>query len=296
MVGAAVTPGAVAAVDIGTNSVRLLVAGPEGDLHREAVVTGLGRGVSRTGRLSPEGRVATLEVLARYRKLMEEAGVVQARAVATSASRDGADAAEFVAEMTAVLGIEPEVISGSEEAALSYAGAAADLADGDCLVVDIGGGSTEFITRAGGASFDVGSVRITDRFLPDRPVQGSQLDAARAWVRDVVEVEAVALPVIGVAGTWTSLAALDRRLEPYSDAAVHHTELSASAIEGWVARLASLPIEETAHLPGLDPARATVILGGALVAATCLQLLGADRVLISSHDLLDGVVAALAQA
>ena len=293
MVGAAVTPGAVAAVDIGTNSVRLLVTGPEGDLHREAVVTGLGRGVSRRGRLSPQGRAATLEVLARYRRLMEEAGVRGARAVATSASRDASDAAEFVAEMTAVLGIEPEVISGSEEAALSYAGVAADVTAGDFVVVDIGGGSTEIITRAGGASFDVGSVRVTDRFLPDRPVPPTQIEAARAWIRDVLEVEAATLPVIGVAGTWTSLAALDRRLEPYSDAAVHHTALSASAVEGWVARLASLPIEETADLPGLDPARAPVILGGALVAAMCLQVLGADGVLISAHDLLDGVVASL---
>lgn len=293
---AGVAASVVAAVDIGTNSVRLLVTGPEGDIHREAVVTGLGRRVSLTGRLSPEGRVATLQVLAHYRRLMDEAGVVEARAVATSASREGADAAEFVAEMTGVLGIEPEVISGSEEAALSFAGATADLAGGDCLVVDIGGGSTEIITRAGGESFDVGSVRVTDRFFSGRPVPPSQLDAARAWIREVVGVEAAALPVVGVAGTWTSLAALDRRLEPYSDAAVHHTELSASAIEGWVARLASLPIEETAELPGLDPARAPVILGGALVAATCLQVLGADRVLISSHDLLDGVVAALASA
>jgi exopolyphosphatase/guanosine-5'-triphosphate,3'-diphosphate pyrophosphatase len=292
MVGPSMSSAPVAAVDIGTNSVRLLISGVGVEIRRSAV-TGLGKGMALTGRLSADGRSATLEVLSGYRRLMDEAGVATARAVATSASRDAADGPEFVAEMAGVLGVEPEIIAGAEEAALSYAGATAGLEGEDWVVVDIGGGSTEVIDGTGGASFDVGSVRVTDRFFAERPVPAPRLTAARAWARASLEAEARGMPVVGVAGTWTSLASLEWCLQPYADAAVHHTELSAAAVEGWVDHLAMLPIEETAALPGLDPARAPVILGGAVVAAACLEVLGVDHVLISTHDLLDGVVEGL---
>ena len=182
------------------------------------------------------------------------------------------------------------MISGDEEAALAFVGATSRASvPGPHLVVDIGGGSTEFVTVEGGRSFDIGSVRLTDRILTDRPAPADQLVAARALVAEMLlPVTAFVGSVIGVAGTWTSLA----RIEHGPDRPDLH-QLSRDQIGALVGRLAALTEEQTAALPGLDPARAPVILGGAVIAEGAAAAIGAETVRVSEHDLLDGVVASL---
>src|SRR5690606_32826402 len=160
------------AVDIGTNSTRLLIADQDGNaLLRRTVVTGLGRRVAETGRLHAEGRAVTLETVERYRELIGDHDVTIARAVATAGGRNASDVGAFLDDAADALGVRPEVITGEEEAALSFAGAVSDLGPGDWTVVDIGGGSTEIVTKAGGHSYEIGSVKLTDRHLVARPVE-----------------------------------------------------------------------------------------------------------------------------
>lgn len=283
----------VAAVDIGTNTVRLLISDGKSDLERMSAVVGLGRGLSRTGHLDPRGREKAKAVLEHYAESISRTGAAQVRAVATSASREAADAGDFLAEVAEILGTAPEVITGDTEAGLSYAGATSDLGEGAWTVADIGGGSTEVITAQAGRSFDVGSVRITDLYLGEDRT-GAGLEEARAWVRDSLEeVPGQSDQVVGVAGTWTSLAAMDQQLDPYDPARVHHFALTRGAVDGWVSRLSGLSLEETKALPGLDPRRAPVILGGALVAEVVMEHLGTGVILVSERDLLDGIVAGL---
>lgn len=287
-----------AAVDIGTNSIRLLIVSDAGtELVRRQVVTGLGKGVDREGALSPEGIARTLEVLADYGRLLGEHGSVRIRAVATSACRDASNRDEFLDSAEAVLGVRPEVISGEEEARLAFLGATIDPpGKGPFLVVDIGGGSTELVWETGAVSVDIGSVRLTDRMLPDRPAPFDELEAASRHVEGLLE--RVELPdsewtVIGVAGTWTSLAAIHLRLDAYDPRKVHHSVLDRLGMDRLVERLASLSVEQTAAIPALDPARAPVILAGAVVARECMRRLGVLQVVVSERDLLDGVVAGL---
>jgi exopolyphosphatase/guanosine-5'-triphosphate,3'-diphosphate pyrophosphatase len=282
----------VAAVDIGTNSMRLLVVHRIGDglaeLGRFERVTGLGRGVDATGELSEEAMDRTLLALSEFGGRMREIGVERRRAVATSASRDARNREVFFDRAELALGVRPEMISGDEEAALAFAGATSRTAEpAPHLVVDIGGGSTEFVTVDGGRSFDIGSVRLTDRVLFDRPASPDQVAAARAAVAEMfLPVTPFAGSVIGVAGTWTSLARIH-----HGDTVLVH--LSLADITGLVERLAGLTEEQTAALPGLDPARAPVILAGAVIAEGAATATGAERVVVSEHDLLDGVVAGL---
>lgn len=279
-----------AAVDVGTNSTRLLIRSGREEIVRRSIVTGLGRGVSTTGRIGSDGWAATLEVLAGYRRMMSDAGAGRARAVMTASGREATDAAGFLTEASIALGLTVEVISGQEEAALSYAGATAELPGNGWTVVDIGGGSTEIVSAGGGVSYGVGSVKLTDRFFEDRPVAASDLEAARRWVAGLLETQRPApRGVVGVAGTWTSLAAITRG----AATGVHHFALDAPDLAAWVGRLSHLSVAETARLSGLDPARAPVILGGALVAAVALEVLEVSGCLISEHDLLDGVVLGL---
>lgn len=283
-----------AAIDIGTNSTRLLITGSSGEVCRITRVTGLGRGLASSGRLSPDGREATLGVLADFRSRMTAGGVASARAVVTAAGRDAADADPFLAEVAAVLGFPPDLIGGEEEARLSYQGAVSDLEGEGWTVVDIGGGSTEIVTSRGGVSHQIGSVKLTDRFLGDRPALPDDLDRAYAAVRSLVGEQTPTVGgVVGVAGTWTSLAAIELAREPYDPAAVHHYRLGRSSLEDWIDRLAALSIAETERLPGLDPARAPVILGGAVVAAAVLDALETEACLVSERDLLDGVILGL---
>ena len=279
-----------AAIDIGSNSVRLLIVDGDLELHRSAAVTGLGRGVAKSGLLSDSAVDETIEVLEGFRGRMDDAGVEAADAVATAAARAAGNTPEFLDAAEQALGFRPRVISGLSEARMSFVGAIADLEGEAWLVVDIGGASTEFVGGVGeGLSLDVGSVSLTDRFLRDRPLDPGRLDAARRYVADIVrKVGPTSLPVVGVAGTWTSLAGL--LLGSDHPTAIHHMDIGPTDLERLLNRLAALSVEETAALPGLDPARAPVILGGAIVAACCLDILAADHALVSAHDLLDGLI------
>lgn len=282
-----------AAIDIGTNSVRLLIGDGRSDVARRTVVTGLGKGMGGTGRLSEAGSAATLEVLASYRDDMDRAGVERARAVMTAVGRNASDTGGFLDDAASALGLRPEVISGEEEAALSYRGAVADLSAGEWTVVDIGGGSTEVVGPASAVSHEIGSVALTDRCLEERPVSDADLAEARRLAAAAVDTHPAPDGVVGVAGTWTSLAAMSQQLDPYDSERVHHFRLSRPAIRDWVDRLRDMSLADTARLPGLDPARAPVILGGSVVAETVLTALAADECLVSERDLLDGVLASL---
>lgn len=286
-----------AAVDIGTNSMRLLIVEKIGqglvELGRWQRVTGLGRGVDGTRLLSEEAMDRTLLVLAEFGGRMADAEVTVRRAVATSASRDAANRGVFFNRAELALGVRPEVISGEAEAALAFAGATTGLTlPGPYVVVDVGGGSTEFVTAEGGRSFDIGSVRLTDRSLPNRPASDEELTAARGAVVSVfsrvASTNSATGTVLGVAGTWTSLAGIK-----FGRVDVHLMEVTRAEVSDLVDRLARLSVEETADLPGLDPARAPVILAGAVVAESALLALGAEKAVVSEHDLLDGVVAGL---
>lgn len=291
----------VAAVDVGTNSTRLLVADVQGGrvrpVERRVVVTGLGAGVDAVGRLAGAGVARTLEVLASYSEAVRSAGAARLRAVATSAVRDAANRGEFVARAANALGVSLEVIDGEEEAALSFLGAAGGVAEpGPYLVVDVGGGSTEFVFGIAAPSFtrslDLGSRRITERFLPRFPAGAGALAAARRAAGDAFA--ALTLPgppgtVVGTGGTYTALGAIALGLAAYDPERVHGSVLTLAALDALAERLTALGLEEIAALPSLDPARAPVLLGGAVVGAEALRRSGRGELVVSEADLLDGI-------
>lgn len=294
----------VAAIDIGSNSVRLLVRDGDTVLARDAAVTGLARGVDRSGRLSDASVAGTLDVISRYRARIDELGARRIHAVATSATRDAANGAEAMRSVGSVLGVEPEIISGEREASLSFRGATSGLEPAvRRIVVDVGGGSTEIIEGAEsiswGFSYDIGSVRLTDRILVARPAPESEVRAAVSEVDRVLSIPTVAArgrSIIGVAGTFTSLAAIHLELDRYDPDRVHGTEMSRDDIDQLVRILASLDIDQTARIPSLDSGRAPVILAGAVVASRVMEIVGAHTVTVRERDLLDGVAAEIAGA
>jgi exopolyphosphatase/guanosine-5'-triphosphate,3'-diphosphate pyrophosphatase len=295
----------VAAVDIGTNTVRLLVADAAGDrivdIDRAVEVVGLGRGLDRTGALAEDSMDAAVNTLADYGRRFHDADRV--RVVATSASRDASNSGHFLEMVAVAVGVTPEVISGDDEAALAFAGAVWGAGGGGRhLVIDPGGGSTEFVIgddhpdRA--VSVDIGSVRLTDRMLATRPPSPVELEEAVAHVREMFgEVSFDERPdsVIGVAGTFTSLAAIHLELDRYDRARIHQSVLTMSDLDDLVFRLAALTIDETASLPSLDPKRAGVILSGAVVVAEAVRRSGLEAVTVSETDLLEGVVLQLSR-
>lgn len=292
----------VAAIDIGSNSVRLLVRTAEGEvLRRATTVTGLARGVDGSGRLSDAAIEATIAAITDYRATIDEFGVARARAVATSAVRDAANGSVAMDQVAAVLGSRPEIVSGDREAHLAFMGAIDGVhVTGTGIVVDIGGGSTEIIAgrdRPGWAhSYDIGSVRLTDRVLASRPAPPDELDAAIDEVDRVLADPSVVARgdrVIGVAGTFTSLAAMHLELDAYDPDAVHGSVLSRTDIDALVSHLAGLDVAATAEIPSLEPGRAPVILAGAVIAARVLEAIGASEVVVSESDLLDAVAAEL---
>ncbi len=284
-------------VDIGTNSMRLLVVDDGRERAREVSVTALGSGIDRTGRFNQERATATLEVLGRYGETMDRLGVERRRAVATSATRDAEDGAAFIMKAARVLGVVPEVISGTEEAALSYLGATASFDDRvPTVVIDIGGGSTEFVygnaTMTSARSIDLGSIRLTERLLPSRPTPEADLRKSRLAAAEAF----LAAPssdsperAIGVAGSFTSLAAIGLDLPEYHRARVHGAILTAAEIRDLIERLSTMSIAEAAAIPSLDPNRAPVILAGAILAEAALAAIGFDQITVSEDDLLDGM-------
>ena len=299
------TDRSVAAVDIGTNSVRLLVTDLGGrQLERRMQITRLGQGVDTAGVLHPDAIERTVRVLGEFGALIGRHGAGRVRAAATSAARDARNKDDFFDAAERALGVRPELLPGEEEARLSFRGASVGVDPdlGPFLVVDIGGGSTEFIlgTREPEAlvSVDMGCVRMTERHLSTDPPTESELDACfldvrrkLLEVRRVIDVARVRL-MIGLAGTITTLAALNLGLTRYDPSKTHHSRLGRADVEKWLSRLSSMPVEARRGVL-LEPARAEVIVGGAAVLATILRELEIPELLVSESDILDGLAASL---
>lgn len=313
----------VAAIDCGTNSTRLLVADSEGRrMLRLARITRLGQGVDATGRLGEEALGRTLGVLRDYRAEMDRLGVATVRVSATSAARDAVNRGDFFGPAREIVGTRLELLSGEEEGRLSFAGATAELDPqlGPYVVTDIGGGSTEVVLgptpRAtppappqrvgpvmprrpvGAVSVDVGCVRLTERFLLHDPPLRSELEAAAAAARDALDRVVARLPgvvgapvLVGLAGTITTLAAI--ALGGAGSDVTHHSVLTRDQVDRLLGELAGRDQAGRLALAGLEPARADVIVGGALLLATLLDHLGFDGCLVSESDILDGMVASL---
>lgn len=306
------TPAAVAAVDCGTNSTRLLVADGEGQqLERLMTITRLGEGVDANHVLAAAAIERTVTVLRRFREVMDRLGVEAVRMTATSAARDAGNRQEFFDAAREAVGVEPELLSGGEEAALSFAGATAelDVSTAPWLVVDIGGGSTELARGPAAAegegrlkpttarSLDIGCVRVTERFLRHDPPQPAEVAAARAYVEGVLEVTTAELPdlaaidtLVGLAGTVSATARLDQRLVAYDRDAVHHHRLRADAVAALLTEIAGLSVEERRQRVGMEPERADVIAGGLVVLDALLRHFGMSECLVSESDILDGLV------
>ena len=298
----------IGAVDIGTNTMRLLIADVVGDdvrwLDRRTTVTGLGSGVDASGRLDDAAIGRTIDVLAGYGAALEKAGVEGARVVATSATRDAANRAAFLDLAEQAIGVRPDIISGDEEAALAFYGATrAAPGPAPFVVVDVGGGSTEFVFGGDAPEYlmsvDIGSVRLTDRALGGRPPDPDELASARDLAADLLAEVALPGPpgtCLGVAGTFTSLSAISQDLPVYDPGRVHGSVLTVTRIAELVLYLSLLSVGETAAIPSLDPARAPVILAGALVAEEAVRRCAVSEIVVSEHDSLDGVAIGVARS
>ena len=302
--------GPVAAIDCGTNSTRLLVADAAGEpVERLMRITRLGHDVDRGRALSPEGISRTLDVLRSYRAVMDRHGTTAVRITATSAARDAANREDFFAAAEAIVGARPELLDGDEEGRLSFAGATAEL-DGTgapYLVVDIGGGSTELAVGPGPdgtpiavCSLDVGCVRLTERFLLADPPTAAELDAATGFVRDLLTDAVARRPalgqaatLVGLAGTVAALASMDQGLDTYDRSRLHHRTLTRSSVESMLAILRAEPAAARRDRPGVEPARADVIVGGAIVLAEVMATLDFATCLTSEADILDGLAQSL---
>jgi len=306
----------VAAIDCGTNSIRLLVAAPEPpdpaggrptrlrDLERTMQIVRLGEGVDRTGRLDAAALGRTFAALREYAARIDVLGATRVRMVATSASRDAENAAEFVAGVHDILGVAPQVISGDEEAALSYRGATAGVAESAApsprLVVDIGGGSTEFVLGEGSLvraarSVDIGCVRMTERHLGADPPTADQIVQATADIDAAIRRAGEVVPldeahsIIGLAGSVTTVAAIHLGLPDYDPAAIHGHVVPTADVRTISDDLLAMSHAQRAAIGVMHPGRVDVIGAGALVLRRILDLTGLDEVVVSEHDILDGI-------
>ncbi|MEY2432838.1 MAG: exopolyphosphatase / guanosine-5-triphosphate,3-diphosphate pyrophosphatase [Acidimicrobiaceae bacterium] len=302
----------VAAIDCGTNSTRLLIAEPSSDprgfaiLDRRMRITRLGQGVNATKRLAPEAIERTAAVLREYRTAMDDQGVERVRITATSAARDAANRDDFFSVAKEVIGVEPELLSGDEEARLSFRGATADLdpTDGPFLIVDIGGGSTEFAVGTkepeAALSVDIGCVRITEQELHHDPPTAEELSIALsiidAYLDDVdreVPGASDARTFVGLAGTITTVAAVEIGLAEYDRERIHHFHLTHAAAEDVFRTLATESHDDRLANPGLEPERADVIVGGCCILVAIFRHWGFDECLVSEADILDGLALSL---
>jgi exopolyphosphatase / guanosine-5'-triphosphate,3'-diphosphate pyrophosphatase len=312
-----------AAIDCGTNSIRLLVAdvpaeGGHTDLLRRMEVVRLGQGVDATGRLAPEAIERTRKVLAEYAGQARELGATAVRMAATSATRDAANRQDFEDMVVATLGQPPDVITGREEAELSFLGATASLDDAarahgnpppaaPFLVVDIGGGSTEFVlgdadgVRAA-RSVDIGCVRLTERHLHGDPPSPEQVRRAEEDIRVALEDVKAEVPVgeaaslVGLAGSVTTVAALALELPAYDDAAIHGSRIPVEQVQAVTEDLLAATRERRAAMPVMHPGRVDVIGAGALILRTLMDEFGLGEVVVSEHDILDGIALRLARS
>lgn len=300
----------VAAIDMGTNSTRLLIADVVGNgraanlttIDRRMTITRLGQAVDAERRLHPDAIDRTLTALGEYGVAMRASGVERVRAVATSAARDAVNRDELFDRALPLLGTRPELISGTEEAELSFLGATAEL-EGDgspYLVVDIGGGSTEFVagtsTPEASISVDIGCVRLTEQFLRSDPPTPEELSVAVGYVRDelgdvdrLVPGAASAKTLVGLAGTVSAMAAIEQGLTAYDRDRIHGFRLSRNAAEDVFRTLATESRDQRRHNPGLEPGRVDVIVGGVIVVVAIMRTFGFDEMLVSEADILDGL-------
>ncbi|MEW9529043.1 exopolyphosphatase [Microbispora sp. NPDC049125] len=308
----------VAAIDCGTNSVRLLIAdvtdgalvdGALVDVERRMEIVRLGQGVDRTGRLAPEALERTFTAMRGYAKLIKEHaapgdGPTPVRVVATSATRDAANRGDFVSGVREIFGVDPEVVTGDEEARLSFTGATRGLtaAAGGAtpyLVVDIGGGSTEFVVGSasveGALSVDIGCVRLTERHLRDDPPAGPAVQAAIDDIEAAMDRVEAAVPVrrartlVGLAGSVTTVAGIALGLPAYDPARIHHSRIPAGQVHDVSARLLAMTHDERAVIPVMHPGRVDVIGAGALILDRIVRRYGFAEVVVSEHDILDGI-------
>ncbi|MFV0135586.1 exopolyphosphatase [Streptomyces sp. HMX87] len=305
----------VAAIDCGTNSIRLLVADIDPakreltDLDRRMTIVRLGQDVDRTGRLAPEALERTFAACREYAEVIKEHGAERVRFVATSASRDAENRDEFVRGVMAILGVQPEVITGDQEAEFSFTGATEELTGRadlhrPFLVVDIGGGSTEFVVgddhvRAA-RSVDVGCVRMTERHLvrdgqvTDPPTE-EQITAMRADIEAALDLAEQTVPLreartlVGLAGSVTTVSAIAQELPEYDSTAIHHSRVSRDRVREIAHWLLHSTHAERAAVPSMHPGRVDVIASGALVLLAIMDRMGAEEVVVSEHDILDGI-------
>ncbi|CAL9308530.1 Ppx/GppA phosphatase family protein [Streptomyces sp. SudanB182_2057] len=305
----------VAAVDCGTNSIRLLVAdadpatGELTELDRRMTIVRLGQDVDRTGRLAPEALERTFAACREYAGVIKEHGAERVRFVATSASRDAENREDFTRGVLDILGVEPEVISGDQEAEFSFTGATKELTGRTdlarpYLVVDIGGGSTEFVVgddhvRAA-RSVDIGCVRMTERHLVhdgkvSDPPTGEQIAAIRADVEAALDLAGRTVPLreartlVGLAGSVTTVSAIAQELPAYDSARIHHSRISKGRVREITEWLLRSTHAERAAVPSMHPGRVDVIGAGALVLLAIMERTGAEEVVVSEHDILDGI-------
>ncbi|MFF8280449.1 exopolyphosphatase [Streptomyces lateritius] len=301
----------VAGIDCGTNSIRLLVADvdPETgeliELDRRMTIVRLGQGVDKTGRLAPEALERTFAACREYAAVIRELGAGRLRFVATSASRDAENRDEFVRGVLDILGVEPEVISGDEEAEFSFTGATAELHGTETyLVVDIGGGSTEFVVGnkhvEAARSVDIGCVRLTERHVRTDPPSAEEIAAIRADVRAALDLAAETVPIteadtlVGLAGSVTTVAAIALGLREYDSERIHRSRISYEQVVDVVGRLLTSTHEERAAIPVMHPGRVDVIAAGGLVLLEIMERIGAREVVVSEHDILDGIALSVA--
>ena len=288
----------VAAVDLGTNTTRLLVADVEDgrleEVHRETRITRLGEGVDARGRLLPVPIARVRNALTDYRQTLEQLGAERTLAVATSAVRDAENGEAFLGEVEWSYGFTTQLLSGDDEARLTRRGVDPNP---ETLVVDIGGGSTELIVDDFHTSLDIGSVRYTERFIHTDPPDPRELEECARSARAMLDerVHANAQTAIGVAGTVTTLAALDLNLQQYDRDRVHGHRLTTDAARTQLARLAALPLQERRDLPAVEPERAPVIVAGAVILVAILEHFSLDEIEVSERDILDGIALAAAE-
>lgn len=300
----------VAAIDCGTNSIRLLVAdisnGNFREVTREMEIVRLGQGVDKTGEFDPEAIERTLNATRKYADIVRSKGVEKIRFCATSATRDASNRQIFIDGVREILGVEPEVIPGVEEAALSFMGATKELpaADGPFLVVDIGGGSTEFVLGTDHVDFaksvNIGCVRMSERHLTSQPPTPDQLDAAirdiDAAIMDAQTVVPItqSITLVAVAGTATTVAAAALNLLEYDRHAIHLSRISAEQVHCVASMFQRMTRDEISQLGYMHPGRVDVITSGALVLSRVMELTGADEFVASESDILDGIAWTLA--
>ena len=302
----------IAAIDIGTNSTRLLISELKNSLfhtlEREMEITRIGKNLKISGKISSDSAQAVSNILKKYKVLLENHGVTRYRAVGTSAVRKAINSKWFISYIKESTGIKIESITGEEEAYLTFYGASRSLdIPKSILVIDIGGGSTEFILGNNGPeinmveSLDIGCVNLSEEFIKDEGPDKIELEKMHSYICNYISGtmgligRRSDIAIIGVAGTITTLAAIDLGIEEYDSSRIHLHRLTGEKISGIYRRLCSVPLNERKKIRGLEPARADIIIGGTAILLEILRQLDKDSIIVSEQDILDGIIYTLAK-